>query len=90
MISLEMIGYFNNKKGSQDYPVPMLRLFYPNKGNFIAIVDQLMSNNAVKIKAAINEYTDLPAYSINAPSYIPGIDFSDHRTTTHFAAVMAS
>ena len=79
MISLEMIGYFSNENESQEYPVPMLSLFYPTKGNFIAVVDQLMSNNAVSVKSSINEYTNLPAYSINAPSYIPGIDFSDHR-----------
>lgn len=84
MIALEMIGYFSEKNGSQEYPVPMLRLFYPTKGNFIAIVDQLMSNNAVQIKSVINEYTVLAAYSINAPSYIPGIDFSDHRNYWNF------
>lgn len=92
MIALEMIGYFSDENGTQDYPVPMLHLFYPNKGNFIAIIDQLLSNNAVHIKSAINKYTNLKAYSINAPSYIPGIDFSDHRNYWHFGypAVMVT
>ncbi len=84
MISLEMIGYFTNEPNSQDYPIPLLNLFYPSQGNFIAIVDLLMSNNATGLKSAINHFTDLPAYSINAPKNIAGIDFSDHRNYWEF------
>ncbi|MDE1465634.1 M28 family peptidase [Spartinivicinus poritis] len=79
MISLEMIGYFNNEKGSQHYPSKLLELIYPDKGNFIAVVDEVFSNRAQGVKSAINRHTDLPAYSINAPLFIPGIDYSDHR-----------
>ncbi len=79
MISLEMIGYFSEQPNSQSFPIPLLNLFYPNRGNFIAIVDQLWANQAAPLKAAINKYTDLDAYSINAPSQVTGIDFSDHR-----------
>jgi Zn-dependent M28 family amino/carboxypeptidase len=90
MISLEMIGYFNDKAQSQKYPMPMMNIFYPNRGNFIAVVDEFTSNNAVALKSAINKYTDLAAYSINAPSMVPGIDFSDHRNywSYGFPAVM--
>ena len=92
MIALEMIGYFSDEKGSQSYPIPMLAMFYPSKGNFIAIIDQLKANNALGVKSAINKYTDLPAYSINAPAYIPGIDFSDHRNywSIGYPAVMVT
>ena len=31
MISLEMIGYFDDKKGSQSYPIGILKLFYETK-----------------------------------------------------------
>ena len=79
MISLEMIGYFSELPKSQSFPIPLLNLFYPNKGNFIAIVDRLWANDAAPLKVAINNYTSLDAYSINAPSQIPGIDYSDHR-----------
>jgi len=37
MISLEMLGYCDKNIGSQKYPFP-LKYFYPNKGNFIALV----------------------------------------------------
>lgn len=40
MISLEMLGYRDFAPGSQSYP-PLLRHFYPNSGNFIALVGNL-------------------------------------------------
>lgn len=79
MISLEMIGYFSEEQDSQTYPLPIMHLFYPDKGNFIAVVDGLMTNNARALKMAVNEYTSLSAYSINAPAVLKGVNFSDHR-----------
>lgn len=79
MISLEMIGYYTDARTSQAFPMPLLKLFYPERGNFIAIVDSLFANDGAPLKTILNKYTDLPAYSINAPRWIPGIDFSDHR-----------
>jgi Zn-dependent M28 family amino/carboxypeptidase len=78
MIALEMIGYFSEEKGTQGYPMPLLRLYYPSTGNFIAVVDQLVSTQAQRMKASMAQVIDLPVYSINAPSFIPGVDFSDH------------
>jgi len=90
MISLEMIGYFTDAIGSQKFPAPMLELFYPTTGNFIAIVDQLSSSYGSEIKDYINQYDTIEAYSINAPRSLPGIDFSDHRSfwSNGFPAVM--
>jgi hypothetical protein len=80
MIALEMIGYFSSAPGSQSYPVPALKIFYPNKGNFIAIVGRLDQRKTVKkIKGFMKGATDLPVYSVNAPTIVSGIDFSDHR-----------
>lgn len=91
MISLEMIGYISDK-ADQTYPIPLMDLYYPNKGNFIAVVDKLNSNNATALKTTFNRFTDIPAYSINAPAQIPGIDFSDHRNYWAFGipAVMVT
>ncbi|MCX7554016.1 M28 family peptidase [Marinicella sp. S1101] len=92
MISLEMIGYFTDKKASQDYPLSVMKLFYPSKGNYISVVDQVFSNAASQLKQSLNNYTDLPAYSINAPTAVQGIDFSDHRNYWQFGfpAVMVT
>lgn len=78
MISLEMIGYFSDEPNSQGFPMPLLRLFYPSRGNFILVVDRLFSNRARELKKAMSAASDLPVYSINAPAIIPGVDFSDH------------
>ena len=85
MLALEMIGYFNNAPDSQSYPLPALKIFYPGKGNFIAIVGRLDQRKIVKkIKGFMKGATDLPVYSVNAPLVVPGIDFSDHRNYWHY------
>jgi Zn-dependent M28 family amino/carboxypeptidase len=78
MISLEMIGYFSERKNSQGFPMPLLKLFYPSRGNFILVVDRLFSNRAREVKKWMSAANELPVYSINAPAIIPGVDFSDH------------
>jgi Zn-dependent M28 family amino/carboxypeptidase len=40
MMSLEMLGYCNSTPGSQNYPSP-LEKFYPNTGDFIALIGNL-------------------------------------------------
>ena len=79
VIVLEMVGYFKDERGSQKYPSVLLRLFYPSRGNFIAVVGPWDQGNWVKkVKAGMKGATRLPVYSIRAPTIVPGIDFSDH------------
>lgn len=79
MLSLEMIGSFNDQPGGQDYPVPGMASLYSERGDFIAIVGKLGDFRAMrKAKALMSGATDLPVYSINAPPLLQGIDFSDH------------
>jgi hypothetical protein len=79
VIVLEMVGYFSDELGSQLYPLPFLWLMYPSRGNFIAVVGRWDQGQWVKrVKAGMKGATDLPVYSIRAPTIIPGIDFSDH------------
>ncbi len=78
MISLEMIGYFSEKKNSQSIPIPLLKLFYPSEGNFILVVDRVFSNHARQVKKWMSAASDLAVYSLNAPAFMPGVDFSDH------------
>jgi Zn-dependent M28 family amino/carboxypeptidase len=79
MICFEMIGFFSDEPDSQLYPLPFLNLYYPSTGNFIAIVDQFFSTQAWQMKRWMLQTTDLPVYSINAPKWLPGVDWSDHR-----------
>jgi Zn-dependent M28 family amino/carboxypeptidase len=79
MVSMEMIGYFSDDKGSQIYPVPGMALLYPDAGNYIGVVGKLSDFAATrKVKALMSGASSLPVQSINAPTWIPGIDFSDH------------
>lgn len=81
MMCLEMIGYFSEEKGSQDYPIGILKLFYPNKGNFISVVSKMGNGNGRltrKIKKGIKRGSPIDVTSVNAPAKMPGIDFSDH------------
>lgn len=79
MICLEMIGYFSEKPKSQQYPVGLLKLFYPNTANYIAVVGKTGQGSTVrKIKRNMKPNMNLDVRSINAPKFIPGIDFSDH------------
>ncbi len=79
MLSLEMIGSFNDVPGGQDYPVPGMASLYSDRGDFIAVVGKLGEFGATrKAKALMAGASDLPVYSINAPPLLQGIDFSDH------------
>jgi Zn-dependent M28 family amino/carboxypeptidase len=79
MFSLEMIGYFTDASHSQEFPLSLLAAFYPSRGNFIAVVSKLDQGLVVRrVKQAMRGASPLPVYSINAPRFVPGIDFSDH------------
>ena len=81
MISLEMIGYFSDAPGSQRYPAPLLTLLYPSRGDFVAIVGRLGQNAWVRgIKRGMIAGGGVPVWSMNAPAWFPGIDFSDHAS----------
>lgn len=84
MICLEMIGFFNDKENSQEYPVGIMKWFYPSKGNFIAVVGNFDSSSLVKHVAANLKATTLPVSTLKAPSGVHGVNFSDHRNYWEF------
>ncbi|HKS09289.1 MAG TPA: M28 family peptidase [Pyrinomonadaceae bacterium] len=91
MLSLEMIGYFSDARGSQNFPAGLLSVFYPSTGNFIGVVGRVSDGLlARQVKSAMSGAAPLPVYSISAPSVIPGIDFSDQLNYWHagYNAVM--
>ncbi|NQZ01346.1 MAG: M28 family peptidase [Bdellovibrionales bacterium] len=79
MLSVEMVGYYSDEEGSQDYPLPLLSLFYPSTGNFLALIGGLKEFSQIReLKTALIPNLVIPLYSINSPAFVPGIDFSDH------------
>ena len=78
MLSLETIGYYCNEKGSQKYPFPF-SFFYPDTGNFIGFVGNVSSRSLVrKAIELFRSNTAFPSEGITAPSWIPGIGWSDN------------
>lgn len=81
VIVLEMVGFFSDAPGSQGYPSPLLRLVYPGRGNFIAVVSRWDQGHWIRmVKAAMKGTTSLPVHSLRSPSFVPGIDLSDHMS----------
>ena len=80
MFSLETIGYYSNLRHSQRYPPP-LGLFYPDTGNFIGFVANLSSRAWLRdALGAFRRHARFPSEGVAAPAFIPGIDWSDHRS----------
>ena len=79
MLSLETIGCYSDRKGSQKYPPPF-SWFYPETGNFIACVGNLGSRKLVrKCVASFRRHTRFPSEGAALPGWITGVGWSDHR-----------
>jgi Zn-dependent M28 family amino/carboxypeptidase len=80
VIILEMIGHYSDQWNSQRY-LPLLGAFYPNQGNFITVVGNFPSKHLVgQTVKYFKQASAFPIESIVAPSFIPGIYFSDHAS----------
>ncbi|MGC4104077.1 M28 family peptidase [Ferruginibacter sp.] len=91
MISLEMIGYYSDEAGSQDYPLGILKWVYGNKGNFITIAQNSFCGDFAKqFKTLYFKNNSIIAKSFRAPSFLGGIGLSDHSNYWKFgySAVM--
>ena len=79
MISLEMIGYFSDEPGSQSFPMPGMSLLYSSRGDAIVVVGNSSSWWFTRrVKARMAGSAELTVRSMNAPAFVPGVDFSDH------------
>jgi len=90
MIVLEMIGYFTDKPNSQAYPLSLMKLFYPSKGDFIALVGRFSDGSLLKNLKKNMQSTMVNVSTLKAPSFVAGVDFSDHLNywKMGFSAVM--
>ena len=82
VIVLEMIGYYDAADNSQEYPLSLLKWFYPTRADFIAVVGNLTDTSMTKkVKMAMQAaHPEFLVESINAPAAMTGIDFSDHAS----------
>ena len=78
MVSLEMLGFYDDRPGSQHYP-PLFRWFYPDRGNFLGFVGDLRSRQIMgRAAAAFRAGSDFPLETCATFRWIPGISWSDH------------
>lgn len=74
---LESIGFYSDKIFSQRYP-PLLGLFYPNKGNYLAVIGNLKSTRLAKnVEKGFKRKTSFLIRSLTL-DFLPAASFSDH------------
>jgi Zn-dependent M28 family amino/carboxypeptidase len=78
MLSLETIGYYSDKIGSQRYPLPQLSSIYPLQGNFISFVGNVASGSLVtNVVASFRRHIKFPSEGTALPNEIMGVSWSD-------------
>ena len=79
MFCLEMIGYFDDARKSQDYPIGPLSLIYGTRGNYITLVNKFSKGKfSRKFSKQFKNQRLIKTKEFMAPAKLPGIDFSDH------------
>ncbi len=84
MICLEMLGYYRNEKNSQDYPLGLMKWFYPREGDFIGVVSNFKSGSLKSYMAEFMAKAKIKVETLSAPSWLVGVDFSDHLNYWNF------
>ena len=79
MVCLEMLGYYDDRRGSQSYPISPLKLIYGSRGNYVVAARKFGSGRfARQFARSYRAGARLPVRRFTAPAWLPGIDFSDH------------
>ncbi|MBE0393640.1 hypothetical protein BJQ96_03511 [Flavobacterium sp. PL0002] len=91
MICLETIGYFSEKENSQSYPIAALKWIYGDKGDYITLVQKFNNGGFPSdFKDSMFDSNSILTKSFKSPSFLTGVDFSDHLNYWKygFSAVM--
>ncbi len=80
MASLETMGWYSNRPGSQHYP-PLFKLFYPDRANFVGMVSDFRSRSPMRrLAQAFRARSDFPLQTLATFRFVPGVAWSDHRS----------
>ena len=93
VLNLEMIGFFSDKEDTQRYPMSLMGLLYPSRGDFIAVIGRFGQGDTVRaVKSVLRSASPLPVYSVSAPAFVQGVDWSDHANywKARYKAVMVT
>jgi len=92
MLCLETIGFYTDASVSQSYPFP-LQWLYPSTGDFVAFVSNLSSRGLLRrCVASFRRHAAFPSQGLVAPSFFPGVSWSDHGSfwEAGFPAIMVT
>ncbi len=85
MICLEMIGYYSQKKGSQNYPIQEMAIEYGTIADFITVVQSEKSGAFGKqIELLMKQQHVIKTNSFKGSSLVAGVDYSDHLNYWNF------
>ena len=78
MYSLETIGFYTDRPGSQKYPPP-LSFFYPDRGDFIGFVSNISSRDLLRRSLeSFRKRAAFPSEGAALPGWVVGVSWSDH------------
>lgn len=80
MLCLDVVGYYSERPGSQDYPLDSMAYLYGTRGDFLGIVGRFSDFEAMTLAEKQISVPDLRVCKLAVPEgmkYV--IDFSDHR-----------
>ncbi|GAA4024357.1 M28 family metallopeptidase [Hymenobacter glaciei] len=79
MVALEMLGYYDDHRGSQHYPIRPLKFIYGSRGNYVTVAQKFGNGRfGRRFARQYRQAAALPVKRFKAPAWLPGIDFSDH------------
>ncbi len=92
MVSLETIGYYSDREGSQTYPLGF-HPGYPDRGDFLGFVSDIGSAGLLRrVVKNFRHGTSLPSQGAAVPAGVAGVGWSDHWAFWQFGyrAVMVT
>lgn len=79
MVCLEMIGYYDDRKKSQAYPVGLLKLKYGSRGDFITVVRKMNAGHFTReFTRHFRHKGGVTTKVFKGPQWLKGVSFSDH------------
>jgi Peptidase family M28 len=84
MLSLDALGIYTDRPGSQKYPFPF-SLFYPRRGNFLAFIGDFSSRKyMVETTKGFKKGSSFPIEAGVVPKWVEGAGWSDHQSFWKF------
>jgi hypothetical protein len=84
MLSLDALGIYTDRPGSQKYPFPF-SLFYPRRGNFLAFIGDFSSRKyMVETTRGFKKGSSFPIEAGVVPKWVEGAGWSDHLSFWKF------